>query len=93
MDMRKFKTFRRRDELEAECKRRSWPFNANLYDEQGHDHVSIAFVHDGIYGTALVSLFNGRFFGELEDGTRFDSSKTDHEHEAWFQDLLEAVYV
>ncbi len=92
-EMRKFTRHRTREQLEAECRRRCWPFNAVLHDTRGHDHVSMAFVHGNVYGTAVVNVFNGLFFGELEDGTAFHSSKTTHENEPWFQALLEAVYL
>jgi hypothetical protein len=90
--MKVFKGFRNREEFEAECKKRCWPFDARQHDKKGSDFVDVAFTHDGVYGTALVSMFNGRFFGKLEDGTEFSSDKTTHEGEPWFQALLEAVY-
>lgn len=91
--MRKFKGFRHRDAFEAECKRRCLPFDATLHDKAFHDHVSIAFTHQGVYGTALVNMFHGLFFGTLEDGTKFSSGSDQYEDQPWFQALLEAVYV
>lgn len=92
------KTFTRKrtyDEFAAECEQRGWSRDASKHDDPaiGSDYVSVAFTAQGREGTMLVNMFNGKFFGDLADGTHFNSDTTTHDEEPWFQELLEAVYV
>ena len=90
--MKVFKGFRTREQIEAECKNLCWLFDATKHDKDGSDYVSVGFAKNGVFGNALVSVFNGRFFGTLEDGTEFTSDNAIHENEPWFQALMEVVY-
>lgn len=79
-------------ELRKACAKRGFLLDADRY-EQGSDYVSITFDTHDQRGHILVSMFNGRFFGDTVSGIHISSDKTEHDTEAWFQDLLLTVYV
>lgn len=90
--MKKFQRARALNELIALCEGRQWSVYPEKY-EAGSDFITIAFKHEGVSGTAYVSMFNGRFFGTLENGERFSSDHDTHDEEPWFNALLDAVYI
>jgi hypothetical protein len=90
------KTFERHKnvaELRAECHHRAWLLDSRRYDKHGDDHVRIMFIAHGVVGTMLFNTFNGKFFGETEEGQSFDSSDASLDGQAWFAELLSATYV
>jgi hypothetical protein len=93
--MRTFTRKKTYDELAAECERRGWAFHSKRHDDPkiGSDFVTVEFFAKDRAGTMLVSMFNGKFFGDLADGTHFNSDESTLDAAPWFQELLEAVYV
>lgn len=83
-------------ELKAECRKRGWKIDTTRHDRDGHDHVMVQFtintLGQPVVGDFLYNTFNGRFFGELQDGSKFDSQNSTHDHCGWFQILLGAAY-
>ncbi len=91
--MKKYTRFRNADELREACAALGWSLETGKYDE-GSDHVVIKFTHEGIRGEAFVSMFNGRFFGRLDDDlVPFSSDDGKMEGQPWFEALLETVYL
>lgn len=90
--LQQFKRFRTLKELKAACKNRGWKVDTGRFDEVGSDYVRVDFDTDTASGMALVSMVNGRFFGELNTGEAFSGSSNKHEGCDWFQALLETVY-
>jgi len=90
--MKTFKRFRNIVEVGLECRKRGWNLDARKFCRGESDFVRINFRFGTTAGHVLLSMFNGRFFGELVDGRKINSDKTDHENEPWFQELLGAFY-
>lgn len=93
--MRKFTRHRTLEELRATCAQKKWKLETKAF-RAGSDFVSFLFriktLSTPVTGIALVSMFNGRFFGTLDSGEDFSSDNTEHENKRWFQILLDTVY-
>jgi len=90
--MQTFTRHRSINELKAECKKRRWRFNQSEYNK-GSDHVWFIFHVGRVSGKVFFNSFNGRFFGQINNGTRFSSDETTHEDKPWFKTLLAVAYV
>lgn len=91
--MRTFKGNKSLTHIESQCKQAGIHFNDYLLRTGTSDYVVITTIKDDNYsGQVLYNTFNGTFFGTTPDGTQFDSRSTEHEHEPWFQQLLEFFY-
>lgn len=97
--MKTFLRNRTLEELRAACAVRGWTVHTEKY-EQGSDYVSFYWSTRHVSGLALVSMFNGQMMGEFfhggpispGNGEQFSSQTPTHEHEPWFNDLLEVVF-
>jgi hypothetical protein len=86
--MRRPKTF---TELRSAVLSLGWVFDHRAFDA-GSDFVDIFFVDGKTKGHALVSMVDGTFFGELEDGTYFNERSTRHEKTSWFKGLQNVIF-
>lgn len=90
--MKVFKRVRSPDQIQQTCVERGWKWDSRKHDEEGFDHIRIDFALEAVSGHLLFNAFNGRFFGELKTGVRFDSNVATHEACDWFQELLKVFY-
>lgn len=81
------------DELRTACAAKGIVLDTNKYDVEGSDYVTLDFTFDGERYRTLYNTFNGRFFGRSDGGINFSSDKEEHDAEAWFQALMDFVYV
>jgi hypothetical protein len=80
------------DVIKKQCKAAGIHFNDRMYRD-GSDYVCITTVKgDNYSGQVLYSTVNGAFFGTTPSGVEFDSNKTTHDKEPWFQALLAFFY-
>jgi hypothetical protein len=89
--MRKFKAIKTREQVLAQCRAQGVQVDQRLY-QQGSDFTVLR----AGGAEVLWSSWNGKFFGTFQNAkgreVRFDSSSAKHEHEPWFQGLLEFFY-
>lgn len=92
--MRKFTKVRKLEEIMDTCVKRGWQWDSRLHDAGSSDFIKITFkiTNMRVEGHVLFSSFNGKFFGQLKDGTKFDSQKSDHDNVPWFEELLKTFY-
>src|SRR4051794_4110350 len=90
--VKQFQRMRSLEELRDFCAKRGWSVDSAKHDQDHYDHVRVDFAMETVRGSFLFNTFNGRFFGNLKDGTAFDSSSIEHDRCGWFQVLLEAAY-
>jgi len=96
--MKKFKGNKSIKTIAKQCKRLGLQFNDAMFQRGTSDHVVITSIEgDHHSGQVVLNTFNGNFFGNAPDrapwnGVSFDSTKDEHEHEPWFQALLEFFY-
>jgi hypothetical protein len=77
------------DEIHAQCAAQGLDLADHLYSTGESDFIKV----EGGGAWALYSIVNGQFFGKTPTGLEFSSRSTDHEGEAWFQQLLAFFYV
>jgi hypothetical protein len=95
--MKTFSRFRTPKEIKAACKKAGLRYNQDQF-ERGSDHVTFDFVHGTTVARLCYNTVNGRAFGEFGRGAKgkrrpFSTDTAEHEHQAWFQALLEFIYV
>jgi hypothetical protein len=91
--MKKFDGVKPLAAIKKQCRAAGIHFSDRLYRE-GSDYVVITSIKgDNHSGQVLFNQFNGNFFGTTPAGVQFDSKKTTHEKEPWFQALLAFFYV
>ena len=73
------------EQIKAQCKQLGITLNDKLYKEGNSDFVFL----EGGGARVYYSSFNGRFFGTTDLGVEFSSDSTEHDHEPWFQTLLD----
>lgn len=80
-------------DIKRQCKECGIQFDdANF--KKGSDFVVIRTKrNDNSSGVVLYNTFNGNFTGTTDKGIDFDSQRTEHEAEPWFQALLSFFYV
>ncbi len=86
--MKKFAGHKSSDAIKQQCEAAGIEYDQERY-ENGGDHVVIV----GGGARILYNTVNGRFFGTTPEGIEFDSNKTEHEEEPWFQALLSFFYI
>lgn len=74
--------------IKAQCKAAGVEFDDHLYRERGDDHIALR----SPGAIVLFNSFNGRFFGNAPDGTRF-SSDDRRDGEPWFDALPRFFYI
>ena len=88
--MKQFASHRTLAEIKAAARNAKVTVSHRLYDK-GSDFFTI----EGTFGDKrcrfVYSSFNGRFFGETFDGTKFSESSP-LEGAAWFDAILDFVY-
>ena len=89
--MTTFKRHRNLKELRAVCRQRRWKLHTEKFKE-GSDYVSFDWRVGRMAGTTLVSMINGRFFGETTLGFHYTSDEN-LDSRAWFMALLNTVYL
>lgn len=77
------------DEIKAQCKQLGLTLRDNAYNKQGSDFIVV----EGCGGRAYYNTTTGNFFGTTDTGVEFDNEKTTHDHEPWFQQLLDFFLV
>ena len=77
------------DEIHAQCWEQRLEFEDTLWAAGNSDYIRVR----GGGAWALFSPIDGHFFGKTPTGVEFSSRSTDHDGEAWFQQLLAFFYV
>jgi len=77
-------------EIEQQCKEQNLVLKHEMYQRGESDYVMVS----SQTGPDIVMFrpFNGRFFGETDQGQRFSSDTTENDREPWFLALLEFFY-
>ncbi len=86
--MRRFAGHKSHGAIKKQCKALGIDFN-DLLHKTGGDWVVVTSIEgDNYSGQVLYNTANGNFFGTTPDGVQFDSTKTTHDRNPWFQALL-----
>lgn len=90
--MKTYNKVRSLKEVETAVRERGWKWDSSKHDNEGLDHIRIDFIVGKTIGMCLFASFNGKFLGQLADGTSFSSDNTTHDGTDWFKALLETFY-
>ena len=94
--MKKFKSIKLHQDVLNEVQSRGWHASTGLYETGASDYIRIDFhmvdPAGEVKGNLLWSSFNGIFFGQLEDGTKFDNGSKQLDGQWWYDQLLDLFY-
>lgn len=90
--MKKFAGHRGVSALKALCAEKGVQIDTTKHDRDFSDFVRLDGVFDKTVVTMIYSVFNGTFFGETEQGVRFNESSP-FDDEPWFTAILDLLYL
>lgn len=77
------------EEIKAQCEVLGLTLKSKLYTDDHADHVMV----EGGGARVYYNTTNGVFFGTTDLGVEFASDSDAHDHEPWFQTLLDFFLV
>jgi hypothetical protein len=90
--MKRFECARTAGEILAQCTAAGFATKAKLY-AAGSDHFMFEFIHADFNGWIICNGVTGRFWGKTAAGAKFDSDQDVLDGTAWFDALLDFVYI
>ena len=90
--MEQFAGCKNHEEIKAACYEAGFVIDTEKYDH-GSDWVTISGVFDGEVHRFIYSSFNGRFIGQLEDGTTYSERSSDLDGTGWYDAILDFLYI